>query len=135
MPPLRERTDDIPLLVWRFIGEFGQSMGRKVSRISDEDMRRLTTYTWPGNVRELRNVIERAMITSTGNMLDLAGLDLGMSRVQPTQVLSIAAMERQHIERTLRQTGGKVKGTGGCKPARGLEPICTRFGTELNSQF
>lgn len=122
VPPLRERTDDIPLLVWRFIGEFGQSMGRKVRRISDEDMRRLTTYTWPGNVRELRNVIERAMITSTGNMLDLAGLDLGMSRVQPTEVLSIAAMERQHIERTLRQTGGKVKGSGGAAELLGLHP-------------
>lgn len=122
VPPLRDRIDDIPLLVWRFIGEFGQAMGRKVSRISDEDMHRLTTYTWAGNVRELRNVIERAMITSTGNVLDLAGLDLGTPRAQPTQVASIAEMERQHIEHTLRQTGGKVKGTGGAAELLGLHP-------------
>lgn len=122
VPPLRERTDDIPLLVWRFIGEFGQTMGRKVSRISDEDMERLTAYTWPGNVRELRNVIERAMITSTGNVLDLSGLDLGIPRVDRMQVLPLAEMERQHIEHTLRQTGGKIKGMGGAAELLGLHP-------------
>lgn len=122
VPPLRERTDDIPLLVWKFIGEFGQTMGKKVSRISDEDMERLTTYAWPGNVRELRNVIERAMITSTGNVLDLSGLDLGRPRAQQTQVLTLAEMERHHIEYTLRQTGGKIKGAGGAAELLGLHP-------------
>lgn len=122
VPPLRDRVDDIPLLVWRFVGEFGQSMGRKVSQISDEDMERLTTYSWPGNVRELRNVIERAMIASTGNVLDLSGLDLGTPRAQRTRILPLAEMERQHIEHTLRQTGGKVKGTGGAAELLGLHP-------------
>jgi len=122
VPPLRELTDDIPLLVWKFIGEFGQTMGRKVSRIGDKDMERLTAYTWPGNVRELRNVIERAMITSTGNVLDLSGLDLGIPRAQRTQVLPLAEIERQHIENTLRQTGGKIKGMDGAAELLGLHP-------------
>lgn len=123
VPPLRDRMDDIPLLVWKFIGEFGQTMGRKINRISSEDMERLTSYIWPGNVRELRNVIERAMITSTGNVLDLSGLDLGVSRMkQADRIMSLAEMERQHIEHTLRQTRGKVKGTGGAAELLDLHP-------------
>jgi PAS domain S-box-containing protein len=123
VPPLRDRMDDIPLLAWKFIGEFGQTMGRKINRISSEDMERLTSYAWPGNVRELRNVIERAMITSTGNVLDLSGLDLGVSRMkQADRILSLAETERQHIEHTLRQTRGKVKGTGGAAELLDLHP-------------
>lgn len=122
VPPLRERIDDIPLLVWKFIGEFGQTMGRKVSRISDKDMERLTAYPWPGNVRELRNVIERAMITSTGNVLDLSGLDLGETRAKWTRVVPLAEMERLHIEQTLGQTRGKIKGAGGAAELLGLHP-------------
>lgn len=122
VPPLRERIDDIPLLVWKFIGEFGQTMGRKVSRISDKDMERLTAYPWPGNVRELRNVIERAMITSTGNVLDLSGLDLGETRAKWTRVVPLAEMERLHIEQTLGQTRGKIKGVGGAAELLGLHP-------------
>lgn len=122
MPPLRDRIDDIPLLVWKFIGEFGQAMGRKINRIREEDMERLTAYTWPGNVRELRNVIERAMITSSGNVLDLPGLDLGMSPVQQTQVSTLAEMERQHIEHALRAARGKIKGGGGAAELLGLHP-------------
>lgn len=122
MPPLRERIDDIPLLAWKFIGEFGQTMGRKISRINAEDMERLKAYAWPGNVRELRNVIERAMITSTGKVLDLSGLDLGISPVERSLVLTLAEVERQHIEHTLKQTGGKVKGVDGAAELLGLHP-------------
>ncbi len=138
VPPLRERIDDIPLLVWRFIGEFGQTMGKKVSRIGEEDMERLTAYAWPGNVRQLRNVIERAMITSTGNVLDLSGLDLGVPPGQRTHVLPLAEMERQHIEHALRQTGGKIKGTGGAAELLGLHPSTLysrmrKLGVHVNS--
>lgn len=122
VPPLRERIDDIPLLVWKFIGEFGQTMGRKINRVRGGDMERLTSYAWPGNVRELRNVIERAMITSTGNVLDLSGLDLGHPRVQQSQVLTLAALEGQHIAEVLRLTKGKVKGGGGAAELLGLHP-------------
>lgn len=122
VPPLRDRIDDIPLLVWKFIGEFGQTMGRKINRISTEDMEMLTSYAWPGNVRELRNVIERAMITSVGNVLDLSGLDLGAPPTQRTGVSTLAEMERQHIEHALRAARGKIKGGGGAAELLGLHP-------------
>ena len=61
-PPLRDRRDDIPLLVWTFVRELEQTMGRHIERILTRTMNELLAYPWPGNVRELRNVIERAMI-------------------------------------------------------------------------
>ncbi len=73
VPPLRGGWR-VSMLTWRFVSEFGQRMGRKISRIARSDMERLETYDWPGNVRELRNVIERAMITTTGTVLDLSQL-------------------------------------------------------------
>jgi formate hydrogenlyase transcriptional activator len=72
VPALRERASDIPLLVMFFTQRFAKKMGKQITRISDEAMRRLTGYTWPGNIRELQNVIERAVILSSGKMLVLA---------------------------------------------------------------
>ncbi len=76
VPPLRERIEDIPLLVWTFISEFAQRMGRKITSVASQDMDMLSSYSWPGNVRELRNIIERAMISSKGTVLDLSHLEL-----------------------------------------------------------
>src|SRR4051812_20535713 len=66
VPPLRERVEDIPALVWSFIDEFSKSFGKPIDSISKDSMRELLSYPWPGNVRELRNVIERALIVATG---------------------------------------------------------------------
>ncbi len=71
LPALRERVDDIPLLVWSFVREFGRTMGRKIDSIPRETMEMLKRYSWPGNIRELRNVIERAMIVSQGPTLQV----------------------------------------------------------------
>ena len=71
IPPLRERREDIPLMVWAFIRELGQSMGKNITSIPKKTMEVLQNYSWPGNVRELRNVIERAMILSTGHILQV----------------------------------------------------------------
>src|SRR5204863_129795 len=60
VPPLRERIDDIPLLVWRFIEDFSRSFGKRIERVSGENMLALQQYSWPGNIRELRNLVERA---------------------------------------------------------------------------
>jgi len=125
VPPLRERTADIPLLVWKFVNEFGQRMGRKISRITREDMGTLSAYSWPGNVRELRNVIERAMITSQGTVLDLSLCDLSppcpVASVS-CDILPLEEVERRHIRETLRVTQGRVKGRGGAAEILGLNP-------------
>jgi transcriptional regulator with GAF, ATPase, and Fis domain len=68
-PPLRERREDIPLLVWAFVQEFSAKMGKTIETISRRTMEALVNYVWPGNIRELRNIIERAMITSKGSTL------------------------------------------------------------------
>jgi transcriptional regulator with PAS, ATPase and Fis domain len=68
VPPLRERADDIPPLVWRLVAEFSNSLGKSITSIAPETMLALQRYAWPGNIRELRNVIERAMILATSEL-------------------------------------------------------------------
>jgi transcriptional regulator with GAF, ATPase, and Fis domain len=72
VPALRERVEDIPLLVWRFVDEFSKAFGKRIDAIPRENMLALQQYTWPGNIRELRNVVERAMIVGTGPQLSIA---------------------------------------------------------------
>ena len=76
IPPLRERPEDIPLLVWAFIKEFENKIGKRIDSIPKKSMEALQQYSWPGNVRELRNVIEHGMIVSTGEPLPCACLNL-----------------------------------------------------------
>ena len=66
VPPLRERLEDIPLLVWRFVEEFSNAFAKPIDAIARENMAALQHYSWPGNIRELRNVVERAMIVARG---------------------------------------------------------------------
>jgi len=122
VPPLRDRVEDIPLLVGKFVSEFGQKMGRKISRITNQDMEMLVAYSWPGNVRELRNIIERAMITSQGNTLALSHFELMPARPSPSLVMTLEEMERRHIEQTLSATNGKIKGIGGAAALLGINP-------------
>jgi transcriptional regulator with PAS, ATPase and Fis domain len=69
VPPLRDRPEDIPLLVWRFVDEFSEVYRKPIDTIDDASMAALQRYSWPGNARELRNVVERAMIVATGRRL------------------------------------------------------------------
>jgi formate hydrogenlyase transcriptional activator len=85
-------------------------------------MEKLMVYSWPGNVRELRNVIERAMITSKGNQLDLSQWEGAPSRFPHASILTLAEVERRHIEETLRATQGKIKGKEGAADMLGLHP-------------
>ncbi len=122
VPPLRERIEDIPLLTWKFVNEFGLKMGRQIKTILKEDMAVLTAYSWPGNVRELRNVIERAMITSTGTTLDLSHLDLPQLGHGAPVLLTLKEAERAHIIAALEATQGKIKGDGGAAELLGVHP-------------
>ncbi|WP_310599392.1 sigma 54-interacting transcriptional regulator [Desulfobulbus sp.] len=122
VPPLRDRIEDIPQLARAFVNEFSQRMGRRINRVADADMEKLMAYSWPGNVRELRNVIERAMITSKGNALDLSLLDTLPAHAAPAPILPLEEVERRHIVATLKTTQGRIKGKGGAAELLGLHP-------------
>lgn len=120
LPPLRERREDIPQLVWEFIGEFGDRMGKKIRRIAKNDMERLKAHAWPGNIRELRNVIEHAMIVTKGDTLELAHLLVAASQDEP--VVPLEEMERLHIQRILKVAGNRVRGSGGAAELLAINP-------------
>ena len=83
IPPLRERPEDIPLLVWAFVKEFQKRMGKEIETISKKTMEALQSYSWPGNVRELKNVIEHAMILSKVNPWSLTFPSLDCRKQTP----------------------------------------------------
>jgi formate hydrogenlyase transcriptional activator len=109
VPSLRERLEDIPLLVWAFVKEFSATMGKSIRHIPKRDMDTLQSYTWPGNIRELRNVIERAMILARDGILRIERL---ASREGPhdSRTLTMAEMEKKHIMNALESTGWRVSG-------------------------
>jgi formate hydrogenlyase transcriptional activator len=120
VPPLRERGEDIPLLVWTFAKQFGQAVGKPVERIPQETMAALRAYPWPGNIRELRNVIERAVILSEGSTLVVPlGAAAGPSALGPP---TLAATERTQILAALEQTGWRIRGPAGAAALLGLKP-------------
>ncbi len=119
VPPLRDRLDDIPLLVEAFIDECGRSMGRQVDGVAPGSMQALLAYRWPGNVRELRNVVERGMITATGRLLQL---DLPAAPAHPeTPRADLHEFERAHIRQTLHDCGWRVRGPHGAAARLGLK--------------
>jgi formate hydrogenlyase transcriptional activator len=79
VPPLRERREDIPLLTRYFVQKHAQRMGRAIDKIPTSAMEALTRYDWPGNIRELQNVLERSVILTHGNTLQIAMPDLGQT--------------------------------------------------------
>ena len=123
VPPLRERLDDIPGLVWEFVNEFSKSFGKSISSISKESMRQLQLYPWPGNIRELRNVIERAVIMATGPRLTVPMPQPGVARATQAQTaLTLKELEIEHIRTALKTTNWRVRGKGGAAERLGLKP-------------
>ncbi|MGM0489840.1 MAG: sigma 54-interacting transcriptional regulator [Planctomycetota bacterium] len=120
IPPLRERTEDIPLLVWAFVKELGARMGKAVDTIPRKVMQDMRSYPWPGNVRELRNVIERSMILTKGSTLqvDVPSIS-GSSAAKP---MTLAEVEKQHILDVLNKTGWRIRGKNGAAEILGLKP-------------
>ena len=121
VPPLRERVDDIPALVWSFIDEFSRLFGKPVETISKENLRALQRYPWPGNVRELRNVIERAVILTTTSHLIVEAPRLG-ERPMPQTAMTLSELEAEHIRAVLKSTGWRVRGSGGAAERLGVKP-------------
>ncbi len=121
VPPLRERIEDIPGLVWEFIDEFSKSLGKPIESISKDSMRQLERYAWPGNVRELRNVIERAVILATGPRLTVPMPQPAASR-QPQATVSLADIQLEHIRAALEGANWRIRGNGGAAERLGLKP-------------
>ena len=119
VPPLRERGEDIPLLVWTFAKQFGQALGKPIERIPQETMDALRAYPWPGNIRELRNVIERAVILTDSSTLRVA---VGTAPAGRAAAPTLAATERAQIVAALEQTGWRIRGPGGAAALLGLNP-------------
>ncbi len=115
VPPLRERAEDIPILVEYFAARHGAVLGKKFRRVDRRTMDALVRYDWPGNVRELENVIERAAILSEGDrlVLDVSALGAGGPSGAERRVTSLRSQERRAIEDALRQTRGRVSGPRG----------------------
>jgi len=120
-PPLRERREDIPLLVWAFVEEFSKAMGKAVEAITKASLRALQQYDWPGNVRELRNTIERAMILASSPTLRIDPPGAVAIPVSP-RLATLAEVEREHIQRVLESTDGRIRGAGGAAEILGLPP-------------
>jgi PAS domain S-box-containing protein len=126
VPPLRERKDDIPLMVEHFVARSARKFGKKITEISPRTLLDLQTHAWPGNVRELINVIERAVINTTGPVLHLADhFDAAAPHPAATQQ-SLEDVERQHILRTLESTGWRIEGPYGAAKILGLNPSTLR---------
>jgi formate hydrogenlyase transcriptional activator len=121
VPPLRERVEDIPALVWGFVDEFSKSFGRKIESISQDAMQRLQAYTWPGNIRELRNVVERAVIVSTGPRLEIPMPTPAIPRPSRSS-LTLVELEAEHIRSVLESSNWRVRGPGGAAARLGLKP-------------
>jgi formate hydrogenlyase transcriptional activator len=121
VPPLRERPEDIPLLVWTFVDEFSKAMGKRIDTISKEHLVALRRYPWPGNVRELRNVVERAVIVSTSPQL---AIQPPAARRPPPgpRGLQLADAEREHIRHVLEKTAWRIRGDGGAAELLDMKP-------------
>jgi PAS domain S-box-containing protein len=119
IPPLRERLEDIPLLVRAVVKEFQKKMGKEVESIPKKTMQALQSYSWPGNVRELRNLIEHAMILSGGKTLDIP-----VPKRAPSERYaagSLEDMDRMHVMAALEKTGWRISGQGGAAELLGLK--------------
>ena len=147
VPPLREHRSDIDQLARFFVSRYARNLGKKITGISEAAEQRLLSYSWPGNVRELQNVIERALILSTGPILDLDNDLVGVSAspVLSEQVLefppvlphadqpplkTLHEVERAHILAVLQQTNGVIEGSNGAAKTLGMHPNTLRHRME-----
>ncbi len=130
VPPLRERREDIPLLVNYFVDRHSRHLYKKIETIPPDTMRALTHWDWPGNIRELENFIERAVILTKGPVLRAPVSELEMSaEAESLENSSLETAERDHILRVLRETKGKISGPNGAAARLGL------IRTTLNSKM
>jgi DNA-binding NtrC family response regulator len=129
MPTLRQRKEDIPLLVKHFIAKYNKKIGRKIDTVASDTMAVLQEYHWPGNVRELESVIERAVITSQGSTLKvLDQFDTQQKTEVPvgSEVKALGDLEHDHIVKVLQQTGWRIEGKSGAALILGINASTLR---------
>jgi formate hydrogenlyase transcriptional activator len=129
VPPLRQRQEDIPLLVNHFVAKFNKKIGKKIETVSLDALNALQEYYWPGNVRELESVIERAVITSQGTALQvLDQFDTFRKAGEPDgqDVKALADLEQDHILQVLQKTGWRIEGKNGAAVLLDLNPSTLR---------
>lgn len=123
IPPLRERREDIPVLVRYFTQKFARQLNRPIERIPADTMDALTAYAWPGNIRELENLVERAVILSTGLdlVVPLSELKASRAAAHTAQVSTLESAEREHIIRALNATNWIIGGPAGAAVKLGMK--------------
>ncbi len=129
MPPLRQRKEDIPLLVNHFVAKFNKKIGKKIETVSRETLNSLQEYHWPGNVRELESIVERAVIISQGGALQvLDRLETLGKPDEPTgqDFKALVEMEHDHILQVLQKTGWRIEGKNGAAVLLGLNASTLR---------
>jgi formate hydrogenlyase transcriptional activator len=130
VPPLRDRPEDIPVLVRHFVQQFARRMNRKIESIPAENMNALQRYSWPGNIRELQNLIERAVILSSGPLLQVPMEELKARIAPPRQrnaSQTLADAERAHILAVLKETDWVLAGANGAAAKLGMNRSTLRF--------
>jgi formate hydrogenlyase transcriptional activator len=120
VPPLRERLEDIPLLVWRFVEHYSKPLGKRIDVIPPENIARLQQYSWPGNIRELRNAVERAMIVATGSQLTIPVPSATPAARQCS--IKLIDVQKEHIRSVLEASRWRIRGAGGAADQLGLRP-------------
>jgi len=121
MPELRERRQDIPLLVRYFVQAFARRMKKQIETIPTETMNALVNWTWPGNVRELENIVERSVILSQGPILNVPVVELSIGAQDSLNEGTLESLRREIIVCVLRETGGALSGPRGAAARLGLK--------------
>ena len=136
IPPLRERKEDIPMLVEYFVDRFARMAGKHIRSIEKRALELLESFSWPGNIRELQNVIERAVIVCETETLAVDGSWLAAGTSLPqlpagSMAGKIQAQERQFIENAHAETEGKVSGPSGAAAKLGISPSALEYKIRL----
>jgi transcriptional regulator with GAF, ATPase, and Fis domain len=126
VPPLRQRREDIPLMVQAFVDRYSRKLGKQITTISKETMQMLQDYPWPGNVRELESIIERAVILCPGPVLQLADKLEISSPPLSSAVRTLEETERNQILKTLSETRWRIEGKDGAAAILGIHPSTLR---------
>lgn len=119
IPALRERVEDIPLLVWQFVKEYSRALGKRIDDICPDTMIALQRHAWPGNIRQLRNIVERAMIVATGSRLTIA---MPETSARAERSSRLEEVQKRHIRGVLESVGWRIRGAGGAADRLGLRP-------------
>jgi transcriptional regulator with GAF, ATPase, and Fis domain len=129
LPPLRQRKEDIPLLVNHFVAKFNTKIGKKIETVTKDTLNALQEYHWPGNVRELESVIERAVIVSQGTSLQVLDRFDTFRKPEETggqEIKAMAELEHDHVLQVLQKTGWRIEGKNGAAVLLGLNASTLR---------